>query len=1271
MKSQTLLTLKTIPTHTLSKGKERRKITKPPSWKSLLLLLASALLILGCLPPSPAKCQQPAAQTALYLDLAPSLALEPVNRLREAFTEMAIGVEPIGASSLSLPSPAEVHKEASQVVQSLQAGSLLVSNVFQSHHNGALEQMVELTNQSMNQQSYAVTFKALVPNSVSFSQGGRERLLPAGKSVALNSNQSALLQSPQVGFLNQDGQELGYFSWEDMLAQGLHPQVQLKRTPEGLSLAARVEVTVEAGQSYLIDPTWDLASSDWGQMTIFGANSNEYAGFSVASGDVNGDGLDDVIIGAFRANGPDNQRKFAGRVYVVFGPADIYGMVDLASQANVVIYGADAYDYAGSAVASGDVNGDGYDDIIIAAEWADGPDNRRIECGEIHVVFGSGSIASNIDLRTQADVVMYGVDICDQAGTSLATGDVNGDGQDDIIIGAEWADGLGPGHRREDAGEVYVVLGSDSLPSTIELFGQAAKIIYGEEKGDHSGNSVACGDLNGDGYGDIIVGAMWADGPQNQRFQAGGAYVVLSSKSFDSRMCDLRTQADLTIFGADTQDRTGMSITSGDVNGDGYDDLLVGAGYAGGPNNGRAWAGEVHVVLGSDSIFNPVYLKSVDLRKQADFTIYGADRGNRAGTSVASGDVNDDGCDDIIAGASLAQSKAGEASVVMGSPDIAGTLDLASGDALIIRGTDAGDQAGVSVASGDVNGDGYDDIIVGANWADGPDGSRMRSGETYVISPQVDLSISYAVAPPAYIVPGTTITYSLAYSNNGAATASNVLIADFETPGLINTRSICDDKVRTRTESNPQSWQIEQLNPGESGLITIIADVSPELSDGVVITNTAQISSEGMEVVPANNTSTAATTVSPPAYSILVEATPTRIVADGVSTSTITAYVADEDGNPIADGTPVAFTTNLGHFPTDPYISTTTNKKATAILVSSAQVGTATITANVGPQSGTVTVEFTGAIENMDTGEWYNSINAAISEARNGDTIIVNPGTYNETINLKSGVKIYGAGAEVTVISGDGSGPVVTASGVEVMGSAVISGFTIRGGNADCGGGIYIHNASPMVENNIVTSNSATFFGGGICVEGGLPTIRNNVIVSNSAAALGGGIYVANGSPTIANNTIFDNSAAIFGGGIFNLRGSPIIGNNIIVNNTAFSSGGIHNHDGSPISDYNNIWDNIPDNYYNLTPGAHDIHQDPLLDDLSGGNYRLLTSSPCIDAGDPATPPSTDLDGDPRPIDGNDDGQAVADIGADELSDDSSLPFQSTPISDQPLKSTS
>lgn len=1012
---------------------------------------------------------------------------------------------------------------------------------------------------------------------------------------------------------------------------------------------------VEAEQSHPTNPVWDLSSTTPGHMTICGANDKDYTGYSVASGDVNGDGFDDVIIGAFQANGPDYLHKHAGRVYVVFGPADIYGMVDLAFQADVVIYGADAYDYAGSAVASGDVNGDGYADIITTAEWADGPGNKRVECGEIYVIFGSASIAGSIDLGTQADVIMYGPDIRDQAGTSLAIGKINGDEYDDIVIGAEWADGLGPGHRREDAGEVYVVLGSDSLPRAMELYGQADLIIYGEEKGDHAGDSVASGDLNGDGYGDIIVGALWADGPQNTRPQAGGAYVVLSSESYDSRMCDLRTQANLTIFGADTQDRAGMSVASGDINGDGYDDLLVGATYGNGPYNGRTWAGEVHVVLGSDSISKSVYLKSVDLQKQADFTIYGADSGDRAGISVASGDVNADGYDDIFVGASFAggqdnsQSKAGEASVVLGSPAIAGTLDLASGSALTICGTDAGDQAGTSVASGDANNDGYADIIVGATWADGPNDARTKAGEAYVISPQVDLSIGYAATPPAYVVPGTTITYTLAYSNNGAATAFNVLITDFETPGLV-------------MESSPQSWQIEQLNPGESGVITIIAEVRPDLSSGMVITNTAQISGEGMEVVPADNISTVAFIVSPPAYGISVDATPTRIVADGVSTSTITAEITDENGNPIADGTLVTFTTDFGHFPTDPYISTTTKGVATAILASSTQVGTATVTVNAGSQSETVTVEFTGMIENLDTGEWYASIGAAVNEARYGDTIIVNPGTYKETISMKSGVRIYGAGAEVTVISGDGSGPVVTASGAEIAGDTVVSGLTIMGGNADQGGGIYIHDASPTLENNIISSNAATFFGGGICIRGGLPTIRNNVIAINSAAIFGGGIYVANGSPAITNNTIVGNSAAIFGGGIFNLRGSPIIGNNIVASNTASLSGGIHNHDGAPISDYNDVWGNIPDDYYNLTPGAHDIHEDPLLADLLGGDYHLLANSLCVDAGDPATPPGTDFDGDPRPLDGNNDGLPVADIGADELAGDSPLLFRSTPI---------
>lgn len=1018
---------------------------------------------------------------------------------------------------------------------------------------------------------------------------------------------------------------------------------------------------------------WDLTSTVPGHMIIWGADNNDYTGYSVASGDVNGDGLDDAIIGAFRANGPDSRHRFAGRVYVVFGPADVYGTVDLASEADVVIYGADSYDYAGSAVASGDVNGDGYADIIIAAEWADGPGNRRVECGEVYVVFGSASIGGTMDLNTQADVVMYGPDIRDQIGTSLAIGRVNGDGPDDIIIGAEWTDGLGPGHRREDAGEVYVVLGRSSFPSTMELYGQADLIIYGEEKGDHTGDSVASGDLNGDGYGDIIVGALWADGQQNQRPQAGGAYVVLSSESFDNRMRDLRTDADLTIFGADEQDRAGAPVSSGDVNGDGYDDILIGASYANGPYNGRTWAGEVYVVLGSDSIADTSYLQSVDLRKQADLTIYGADRGDRAGTAVASGDVNGDGYADLLIGASYAggpdnsQDKAGEVSVILGSATIAGTLDLGSANALTICGTDAGDQVGVAVASGDVNGDAHDDIIMGANWAN-PDGSREKAGEAYIVSPQIDLSISYETTPPAYVSPGATITYTLAYANNGAATAFDVQITDLETPGLRKTRSICDDKVTPSLESH--SWLIPELYPGESGSITVVAEVSPEASRGAVIPVTAQISGVGMEVDPTNNTSTAAVTVSPPPFMIVVVANPTRIVADGVSTSTITAEVTDKDGNPIANGTQVTFTTTSGRFPADPYVTTTTGGVATALLTSSDRVGKATVTVSADSQSATVEVQFTGMIENVNTGETYGSINAAVNEASYGDTIIVNPGTYNETINMKSGVKIYGAGTEVTVISGDGSGPVVTASGAEIMSDAIIAGFTITGGNADYGGGIYIKNASPTVENNIIRNNTAAYFGGGVYIDGGLPTIRNNVIAGNSAAVFGGGVYVASGSPAITNNTIVGNLATIFGGGIFNLRGSPTIGNNIIAINTAFTSGGIHNHGGSLSSDYNNIWGNIPDDYYNLTPGVHDIHQDPRLDNPSGGNYHLLANSPCIDAGDPATPAGTDLDGDSRPVDGNEDNHAVADIGADERVGEQPSPSRPVSIPETPPEPT-
>ncbi|MGD1917225.1 MAG: integrin alpha, partial [Phycisphaerales bacterium] len=272
-----------------------------------------------------------------------------------------------------------------------------------------------------------------------------------------------------------------------------------------------------------------------------GIDENDQSGWAVASaGDVNGDAVDDLIIGTRLAD--PGGRPGAGEMYVVFGrgpgaggfPSSIQlGSLDGAN--GFRLEGIDPIDRSGRSVASaGDVNGDGVDDLIINAYRGD-PGGRR-DAGETYVVFGrdaaSGGFPSSIqldDLDGTTGFRLDGVDAFDQSGSSVASaGDVNGDGVDDLIIGALFGD---PGGRR-DAGETYVVFGRDAasggFPSSIQLDdldGTTGFRLDGVDAGDHSGSSVAsAGDVNGDGVDDLIVGARSGD-PGGRR-DAGETYVV-------------------------------------------------------------------------------------------------------------------------------------------------------------------------------------------------------------------------------------------------------------------------------------------------------------------------------------------------------------------------------------------------------------------------------------------------------------------------------------------------------------------------------------------------------------------------------------------------------------------------------------------------------------------------------------------------------------------------------------------------------------------------
>ncbi len=460
---------------------------------------------------------------------------------------------------------------------------------------------------------------------------------------------------------------------------------------------------------------------------ILGDDADDWSGFSVASGDINGDGYNDVIIGANRADPAGGAN--AGEVYVIFGNASPIVSKDLnSSSANIKIYGDDAGDECGRSLSSGDINGDGFDDVIIGAYKADPAGGAN--AGEVYVIFGSATPRRKIDLNSRAaNMTIYGDDANDFAGRTVSSGDINGDGYDDVIIGAHKADPTGGA----DAGETYVIFGSPAPSTTVDLNSESADmIIYGNDAGDYSGRSVSSGDIDGDGYDDVIIGANYADPAGGAN--AGETYVILGSATPPAiiDLNDSPSPADMIIYGDDADDGSGRSVSSSDIDGDGYDDVIIGAYLA--DTAGGTDAGETYVILGSTT--PPATIDLNDSPSPADMIIYGADADDYAGSSVSSCDINGDGYDDVIIGANKADTAGGidvgETYVVFGKATPLATIDLSNTAAdMTIYGDDAGDASGNSVSSGDINGDGFDDVIIGAYYASPAGGTS--AGETYVV----------------------------------------------------------------------------------------------------------------------------------------------------------------------------------------------------------------------------------------------------------------------------------------------------------------------------------------------------------------------------------------------------------------------------------------------------------------------------------------------------------------------------------------------------------
>ncbi len=420
--------------------------------------------------------------------------------------------------------------------------------------------------------------------------------------------------------------------------------------------------------AYYGSPAGPSTVPDW---TMESDQQGAAMGWSVkTTGDVNGDGYDDLIIGAWHYSNGQSQE---GRAYVYPGSpsglADSFIWSAESDQANA--------EFANSVSTAGDVNGDGYADMIVGAWRYNG---GQPEEGCAYVYYGSSSGPS-----ANPDWITQGNQDSARLGFSVNTaGDVNGDGYADIIVGADYYD-----NDQVDEGRAYVYYGSSSGPGSTPNW--AAE---GDQAGSSFGISVStAGDVDGDGYSDVIVGAHGYDNGQTDE---GAAFVYHGSADGLSATVGWTAESD------QAEAWLGFSVgTAGDINGDGYADVIVGARNY---DNGETDEGAAFVYYGS--VTGPGL--APDWATEANQV--GAYMGYSVG---AAGDVNGDGYADVVVGAPLYNNDQDDDGAVFLYYGSATGLSLAPG--WWTDSDETGSYFAYSVGTaGDVNGDGYADIIVGA-----------------------------------------------------------------------------------------------------------------------------------------------------------------------------------------------------------------------------------------------------------------------------------------------------------------------------------------------------------------------------------------------------------------------------------------------------------------------------------------------------------------------------------------------------------------------------